>query len=85
MSYAVRSDLKGWRAVSGPDDIGPDEFFSESQPAPVMADPQKAINAEALAYLDETDWYIIRQQETGEPIPDEILSKRAAARKVVVR
>lgn len=34
MSYAVRNDGKGWRAVNGPDDIGPDEFYSIEQPVP---------------------------------------------------
>lgn len=30
MSYAIRNDGQGWRAVSGPDDVGPDEYYSES-------------------------------------------------------
>lgn len=32
MSYAVRNDGAGWRAVAGPEDVGPDEYFSFSQP-----------------------------------------------------
>lgn len=39
---------------------------------------QKRLNAKK--YLAETDWYITRQAETGTPIPEEILSKRAQAR-----
>lgn len=35
MSYAVRKDGQGWRAVNGPDDVGADEVFSEQPPAPV--------------------------------------------------
>ncbi len=31
--------------------------------------------------LAETDWYVIRQIETGQPIPANITSARAAARK----
>ncbi|MGM6040952.1 hypothetical protein ABLA37_22410 [Vibrio parahaemolyticus] len=34
-------------------------------------------------YLKETDWYVIREQETGEPIPDEIKQSRATAREKV--
>ncbi|EGR0992868.1 TPA: hypothetical protein NKV81_004473 [Vibrio parahaemolyticus] len=34
-------------------------------------------------YLLETDWYVIREQETGEPIPDEIKQNRATARVAV--
>lgn len=35
MSYAVRNDGRGWRAVGGPEDVGPDEHYAEEQPAPV--------------------------------------------------
>ncbi|HGZ6705703.1 TPA: hypothetical protein ACOLYM_004169 [Vibrio parahaemolyticus] len=31
-------------------------------------------------YLRETDWYVIREQETGEAIPEEIKQNRAKAR-----
>lgn len=43
-------------------------------------DPQIAINAEARAYLTSTDWFVIRQQETGEEIPAEVIAERRAAR-----
>lgn len=32
MSYAVRKDGKGWRAVAGPEEVGPDETYSETEP-----------------------------------------------------
>jgi hypothetical protein len=35
MSYAIRNDGLGWRAVNGPEDVGADETFSESQPVPL--------------------------------------------------
>jgi hypothetical protein len=47
------------------------------------ADPQIAINAEARAYLASTDWYVIRNQETGETIPPEVLDLRQQARERV--
>ena len=34
-------------------------------------------------YLRETDWYVIREQETGEAIPDEIKQNRTTARAAV--
>lgn len=37
---------------------------------------------EAQAYLNETDWYVSRFAETGTPIPQEVLDRRAAARSV---
>lgn len=48
------------------------------------AEEQARINAEARAYLASTDWYVTRQQETGVPIPDVVLTERAAARLRVV-
>lgn len=45
---------------------------------------QSQINAEARAYLAITDWYVIRLQETGEAVPDEVIAERAAARARVV-
>lgn len=38
----------------------------------------------AKAYLDSTDWYIIRFQETGVAIPAEITAARATARTKVL-
>lgn len=35
---------------------------------------------DALKYLSDTDWYIIRKAETGVEIPANILTLRAAAR-----
>lgn len=37
MSYAVRKDGLGWRAINGPDDVGPDETFSETIPVQNVA------------------------------------------------
>lgn len=39
---------------------------------------QKTLSAKK--YLSETDWYVTRQAETGTPIPEEVLTKRAQAR-----
>ena len=46
---------------------------------------QQQTNEQALKYLAETDWYIIRQQETGMSVPQDILNARAAARASIVR
>ncbi len=34
-------------------------------------------------YLDETDWYVIRQTETGELMPEEVSKERALAREEI--
>lgn len=41
---------------------------------------QEHINAEARQYLRDTDWYVVRYQETGVKIPEHVLSERQAAR-----
>ena len=35
---------------------------------------------EKLLYLADTDWYVVREQETGKPIPDEVRARRSAIR-----
>lgn len=45
---------------------------------------QQVINSESLAYLASTDWYVIRLQETGVVIPQDILDARAEARLAIV-
>lgn len=37
----------------------------------------------ALQYLKETDWYIVRNQETGKETPEEITTKRTEARALI--
>lgn len=41
-------------------------------------------SAEALEYLKSTDWYIIREMDSGVPCPQEIKDARAAARLKVI-
>ncbi|MGF1684812.1 hypothetical protein [Photobacterium minamisatsumaniensis] len=44
---------------------------------------QYDIDSDYRRYLKETDWYVIREQETGESIPDEIKQNRSTARAAV--
>ena len=50
----------------------------------VAPEPESAtkeqLAAEARAYLASSDWYVVRRSETGEPIPQDVMQKRAAAR-----
>lgn len=45
---------------------------------------QEQINFEARAYLNSTDWYVVRFAETGVAIPQDILDARQAARDNIV-
>ena len=85
------ADLKTQLAAAGGDEIRRLEkrIVADENGRPMLADPEPTdpqiqINAEARAYLDSTDWYVIRQQETGQEIPAEILTKRQEARDSIV-
>jgi hypothetical protein len=54
---------------------------------PPSADQVDALRdvAAAHAFLDDTDWYVVRQAETGVPVPTEITTTRAAARETISR
>ncbi len=41
---------------------------------------QDAIDTEAKAYLASTDWYLVREMETGVPTPQEVKDARQDAR-----
>ena len=47
MSYAIRKDGQGWRAVNTPDDVGSDEIFSDTMPA-LTIDQIKSVKWEAI-------------------------------------
>lgn len=51
MSYAIRKDGLGWRAVNGPDDVGPDEIYSEFPPVPEPEPPQPRTILSSREYL----------------------------------
>jgi hypothetical protein len=57
----------------------PAEFEVQIEDITAEIEAQKAID-QALKFLLDTDWMIIRQAETGAPVPQEILVKRAQAR-----
>lgn len=69
MSYAIRNDGAGWRAVNGPDDVAPDETFSEAQPAPVV-DYAAQIRAQRVPLLAEADALVNKAEDVGvDPAP----------------
>jgi len=52
--------------------------------AEIAANTQAETNATNQAYLASTDWYASRKAETGEAIPDDVTTARAAARAAIV-
>ncbi len=86
--------LDGFRTVPDSFDGGVGEpislFDKKMTRIPIeVVEPVVDLEAAALgfegdacqAYLFNTDWYVIRQIETGEPIPEEIKSEREFMRK----
>lgn len=60
------------------------ESVISSHATKVQQEEQERINKEARAYLASTDWYVIRNQETGVAVPQDILDARAAARTSII-
>lgn len=52
------------------------------QVAFARAEREEAV-AQALALLSSTDWYVIRQHETGLPVPETVLASRMDARQFI--
>lgn len=75
--------------VNGRGEFGDDNYIAptlgevEAYVAPVI-DPQIEINADARAYLDTTDWYVVRFVETAVDVPAEITAARQTARGAIV-
>lgn len=56
--------------------------FQIQECVPEQAAPAMRI-AEAQAYLDSTDWYVIRQTETGVAVPEDVTARRQQARDAI--
>ena len=59
----------------------PDPEYTDEE---IAANAQAEINQENLAYLADTDWYVIRKSDSGEPIPAKIKKARAKARSTII-
>ena len=73
-----------YRASNADHELSADQIAEiEAYIASVGPDLTEQAKMDALMYLAETDWYAIRQAETGKAIPQDVLDKRAAARLVI--
>ena len=55
MSYAIRKDGQGWRAVNSPDDVTGDETFSETQPLPPTPSQAEIVSTYEVAVQASLD------------------------------
>src|ERR1043165_2035166 len=62
----------------------PAEFSTEIVDLTAQGE-QARINKEAEEYLASTDWYILRELDSGVPCPEEIRKARQAAREKIVK
>lgn len=70
MSYAVKNDGTGWRAVASSADIdSATETFSATQPDPVMPTAHQQLQASAATALDATDMVCLRCYKAGVAFP----------------
>lgn len=82
MSYAIRKDNLGWRAVSGPEDVLEDEFFSKTTPPP--PDTRWAdYKAQAQTALEYTDLIALRCWKAEVPYPKDWQTYTAELRAIV--
>ena len=59
------------------------EFQEFCNPKPTPEQLAEQAKAEALRYLADTDWYVVRLTEAGVAIPEEVRIKRAEARAIL--
>lgn len=57
-------------------------FLAGIEPDPVLS-AKVVENRKNRQFLDQTDWYVIRQIETGVAVPADILQRRAEARAAI--
>lgn len=70
MSYAVKKDGTGWRAVGSALDVDPaTETYQDAEPAPITASASELLNKEAQAALDASDMVAIRCFKAGVAFP----------------
>ena len=59
------------------------EISEEELARIVENDKRRAINKVNQEYLNSTDWYVVRKNETGKDIPADVVTKRQEARDAI--
>lgn len=84
MSYAVRNDGLGWRAVNGPQDIDPaTETFADTQPVVVGPTANQLLRGASQVALDAADITMIRCVENSVSVPASWATYRKALRAIL--
>ena len=62
------------------EEAGEAEILPYVKPEPT----QEELNAPHIAYLERTDWYVVRMADIGVKMPASVIKNRKAARKAVI-
>lgn len=76
MGHIEKAEAGEWGSIK--------ELSKAKKDAHEAEQARKETNQEALAYLQSTDWYVLRQMDSGEPIPEDVGTLRAEARARIV-
>lgn len=82
MSYAVRNDGQGWRAVAGPADVGLDEWYCVDNPPDLVPLPPSVEELVTAAEVRRDQLLAIAANRMG-PLQDAIDEKTATDEEVV--
>lgn len=83
MSYAIRKDGQGWRAVNGPEDVVDDEIFSAEQPL-IVVDLAAQVRAQRAPLLLAADHGVNEAEDNGVD-PSEWRAVRRALRDITLQ
>jgi hypothetical protein len=79
----LKGDLSGWRFKNVPAPTMEELKALESAVNSKL--DQEKVNAEAQAFLDASDWMVVRAMEKGEELSAEFKAERQAARDKIVK
>lgn len=82
--YSISNPALEEKRIIDEDDTQRLEEYEQASTLLAQDIAQAQINEQSRKYLASTDWYVIRETETGIPCPAEIKTQRTAARLAIV-
>lgn len=81
----LQEERHEWLTIINGEVVLDESLKEEILEAEAVAEQIKKNNMMAEAYLASTDWYVIREMDTGTPMPEDIKQLRIQARFSIVR
>jgi hypothetical protein len=80
-SVTEKSNPDNWQVIQAYLAAHPEALIPEPvPPEPTQEELDRREEQSLLAYLASTDWYAVRFAETGQAIPEDVVTQRADAR-----